>query len=250
MSDKRQATTGAWVAPQPVTMQPETQATRTPTTRGDISTGRALGFLALAVLVASALGYLAFAYIDINAALAVFVTMVLLVFFPLFAFDMLASTGYLHRRAELGVESAKIDLAIIQASGVNESQDQAIRQLQADVTAIKKQIAGLRTIEIHDRGESKTITLRDDTDAVIDVWLTQTMFDTAGKLIGVHPSGVLRVPYPYKGTDEQSRKAHSRMTGAGLIAMRQKGNNYAWIGPSTLHETMDALAPLRDEDED
>ena len=54
MTDKRQATTGAWAAPQP--MQPETSATRTPSVRGEISTGRILGFLALAVMVALAAG--------------------------------------------------------------------------------------------------------------------------------------------------------------------------------------------------
>ena len=71
MSDKRQATQAAWVAPQP--MPPETSATRTPSVRGEISTGRILGFLALAVMVALAVGYLALTFFDINVALAVFV---------------------------------------------------------------------------------------------------------------------------------------------------------------------------------
>lgn len=252
MSDKRQATTPsapAWVPAQTPPMM-QGQMSARPTHKGEISTGRVLGFLALAFVVAIAIGYLAFAFFGVNVALAAFVIVILAVFAPFYLVDSAMSSGLLHRRAELGVESAKIDLAIIQASGINESQDAAIKALQADVTALKKQLASMRTIEIHDRGESRTVSLRDDTDAAIDVWLAQTMFDTSGRLVGVHPSGVLKVPYPFKGPDENSRKAHSRLTSAGLIVMRQKGNNYAWIGPDTLHATMDALAPLRDDEDD
>lgn len=250
MSDKRQATTtGAWVAPQP--MAPETAATRTPSVRGEISTGRILGFLALAVMVALAVGYLAFSAWGVNAGLAWFVVLLLAVFSPFFVVDSAMSSGLLHRRAELGVESAKIDLEIIRAATLNEAQDAAIRALQSEVTAIKRQIANLRTIEIRDRDGSRTVSLRDEVDTSIDVWLTQTIFDAAGRLVGAHQSGVLRQAYPFKGTDEQSRAANVRLQSAGLVKVRQPGNQYAWTGPATLHEAMDALAPLRgDEDED
>ena len=248
MTDKRQATTGAWVAPQP--MPPETAATRTPSVRGEISTGRILGFLALAFFVAIALAWLAYKFFDVNVALAIFVVALLGVFSPFFVVDSAMSSGLLHRRAELGVESAKIDLEIIRAAQLNEAQDLAIRALQQEVTAIKKQIANLRTIEIRDRDGSRTVSLRDEVDTSIDVWLTQTIFDVTGRLVGAHQSGVLKQAYPFKGTDEQSRAANVRLQSAGLVKVRQPGNQYAWTGPATLHEAMDALAPLRGDGDD
>ncbi len=250
MTDKRQATTtGAWVAPQP--MPPETAATRTPSVRGEISTGRILGFLALAFFVAMAMAWLAYTFFDVNVALAIFVVALLGVFAPFFVVDSAMSSGLLHRRAELGVESAKIDLEIIRAAQLNEAQDAAIRALQSEVTKIKKQIANLRTIEIRDRDGRRTVTLRDEVDTAIDVWLTQTMFDVTGRLVGAHPSGVIRDKYPFGGKGEDGRAANVRLQSAGLVKIRQPGNQYAWTGPATLHEAMDALAPLRgDEDDD
>jgi hypothetical protein len=253
MSDKRQqATAAGWVSATPVAIESAQaqQRNNAPTFRGATDGLKITVFFALAVIIGGAVGYLVFLVASVQVAVAVFVLTVLVVFVPLFVFTLLTESGYLHRKSEESVELAKIDLATIQSMSINEAQDASIRQLQVDVTNIKKQIAGLRTIEIHDRESSRTVSLRDDVDAAIDVWLAQTMFDTAGRLVGVHPSsGVLRVPYPYKGTDENSRQAHSRLTGAGLIVMRQKGNQYAWIGPVTLNETLDALAPLRDDED-
>ncbi len=252
MSDRRQqATQAGWVAATPVSIESSQaqQRNNAPTFRGATDGLKISVFFALAVIIGGAVGYLVYLLAGVQVAVAVFVMIVLVVFVPLFVFTLLTESGYLHRKSEESVELAKIDLATIQSMSINEAQDAAIKQLQVDVTTIKKQVAGMRTIEIHDRDSSRTVSLRDDVDAAIDVWLAQAMFDAAGRLAGVHRSGVLKVPYPFKGTDENSRKAHSRLQGAGLVVMRQPGNQYAWIGPATLHEAMDALAPLR-EDED
>ena len=243
MSDKRQATTGAWVSPQPVTI--ETRETTTPTHKGEISQWRTGVFFMLAFAVALCGAWLAFTWSGVTVALSVFVLALLLVFVPLYAWDSMLSSGFLHHKIKVALDQSVVDLETIKAVGVNEAQDAAIRQLQADVTAIKKQLANMRTIEIHDKDGSRTVSLRDDIDAAIDVWLTGKMFDTSGRLVGVHPSGVIKDKYPFSGKDDASRQANVRL--GGLVKVRQPGNQYAWIGPSTLTETMDALAPLRDE---
>ncbi len=246
---KQQQTTqsASWVSPQPLVME---QPSAKPTHKGEISTGRILGFLLLSFVVAIAVSYLTWSAWGVNMALAVFVLVLLSTFSPFYLMDSMLSSGYLHRRSELSIDSARVDLEIIRAAQLNEAQDLAIRALQKDVTAIKKQIANLRTIEIRDRDGSRTVSLRDEVDTAIDVWLTQTMFDVTGRLVGAHPSGVIRDKYPFGGKGEDGRAANVRLQSAGLVKVRQPGNQYAWSGPTTLHEAMDALAPLRgDEDE-
>ncbi len=105
MTDKRQ-TTGAWVAPVAVQSE-QSQTGHAPTHKGEISTGRILGFLALSFAVAAALGWLAFTVWGANVALAVFVIIVLVTFTPYFLIDSVLSSGYWHERARLIVEDTK-----------------------------------------------------------------------------------------------------------------------------------------------
>lgn len=234
MTDKRQATTqAAWVASQP--MQPETSATRTPSVRGEISTGRILGFLALAVMVALAVGYLAFAAWGINAGLAWFVVLLLTVFTPFFLVDSAMSSGLLHRRAELNVELAKVDLATLEAARINEAQQAQLNEIYDTLAIFDERLKAVETIKVVDQTGARHIPKHDNVDIRIAAWLHQTMFDANGMLVGAHKSGHLIGPYPFKGDEEEAQTAHRRLVKATLIG--KAGNNYTWIGPSTLSAT-------------
>ena len=231
MTDKRQAATpGAWVAPQP--MAPETAATRTPSVRGEISTGRILGFLALAVMVALAVGYLAFVFFDVNVALAVFVVALLGVFAPFFVVDSAMSSGLLHRRAELNVELAKVDLATLEAARINEAQQAQLNEIYDSLAMFDERLKAVETIKVVDQNGTRHVAKHDNVDIRIAAWLHQTMFDANGMLVGAHKSGHLVGAYPFKGDDEEAQTAHRRLLKAGLVG--KAGHNFTWTGPNVL----------------
>ncbi len=141
MDKRQQATAAGWVsrdAPVSIESAQSQQRNNAPTFRGATDGLKITVFFALAVIIGGAVGYLVFLLAGVQVAVAVFVLIVLVVFVPLFVFTLLTESGYLHRKSEESVELAKIDLATIQSMAINESQDAAIRQLQVDVTTIKK----------------------------------------------------------------------------------------------------------------
>ncbi len=243
MGDKRQATQAAWFASQP--MPPETSATRTPSVRGEISTGRILGFLALAVMVALAVGYLAFAAWGVNAGLAWFVVLLLAVFSPFFVVDSAMSSGLLHRRSELSVEMAKIDLATLEAANINAAQQEQIEQLWDAINAIDERIKAMSTVRIVGKDGARDVPKYDDIDGNIERWL-MTLFDANGRMVGAHASGSLKGPYPFKGDSDEAQQAHMRLVRAGLVGRNEVSKQFTWIGPPVLSETRTRLQKARD----
>lgn len=245
MSDKRQATTsGAWMGPVQIESNSQSEHGRTPTHKGEISAWRVTVFFVLAVLVALALGYLAMVAWGINVALAVGVLVLLAVFVPLFGFDTLASTGYLHRRLETIVELDKIALATRQAGAINQEQQEAIELIWKELDLQRHQIQSLQTVRVHDKAGARDIPKRDEIDMSIDSWLAQEVFDANGMLAGVHPSGVLKGKYRFRGNDERSVQAHQRLVRAALISIRNPGNQYMWTGGQTLSDARRKLAEV------
>lgn len=229
MTDKRQTT--AYVPPQQ--MPPQAQmVTRQPTARGEISTGRVIGFLVLAFVVACAFSWVAFAAWGVSAALAVFVVVLLGVFTPYFMWDSAVSSGFMHRRSELSVEMAKIDLATIEASRINEAQEEQLKDIYETLKHFDERIKAVETIRIEGMDGVRHVAKHDNVDIKIGAWLHQTMFDANGMLCGAHKSGHLIGPYPFKGDEEEAQTAHKRLLRAGLVG--KAGNNYTWTGPNTL----------------
>lgn len=235
MPDKRQATTsGAWVAPQPVT-QTEQFVTRTPTVKGATDGLKITVFFALAVIVGASIGYIVSLFAGITVAVAVFVLTVLGVFVPLFVFTLLTESGFLHRRIETNVELAKIDLATLEAARINEAQQEQLNEIYDTLAQHDERIKAVETIRVTDQDGTRHVAKHDNVDIRIGAWLHQTMFDANGMLCGAHPAGHLKGPYPFKGDDEESQTAHRRLLQAGLVG--KSGNNYTWTGPRTLSAT-------------
>lgn len=252
MSDKRATASAApnWVQPQPQPTTPGQMSAR-PTHKGEISTGRVLGFLMLAFAVASAIGYLAFTAWGVNAALAWFVIVLLGVFTPYFLIDSAMSSGYLHHKAEIGLnekkvelDDKKVDLAILHEAQLNVAQQAAIEAIQDEIALVWEQIDALKTVRIQDRDGIRIVAKHDEIDSAIDSWLSKSMFDAKGQLVGAHPSGVLKQAYPFKGNDNRSQLAHQRLMTARLVDVRKPSNQYAWVGPRTLTDTKRILERL------
>mgnify|MGYP000907602650 CR=1 FL=1 len=234
MSDKRQSTTsGAWVSPQPVTI--ETRETTTPTHKGEISQWRTGVFFVLAFAVALCGAWLAFTWSGVTVALSVFVLALLFVFVPLYAWDSMLSSGFMHRRSELSVEMAKIDLATLEAARINEAQQEQLNEIYDTLAQHDERIKAVETIRVTDQDGTRHVAKHDNVDIRIAAWLHQTMFDANGMLCGAHPAGHLKAAYPFKGDDEEAQTAHRRLLKAGLVG--KTGNNYTWTGPNTLSAT-------------
>lgn len=234
MSDKRQTTQSAsWVAPQPVH---EAQlVTKAPTVRGEISGLRTGIFFALAIVVGGAFAYLAWSVWGAMVAVAVFVLALLLTFAPFYLWDSAVSSGFMHRRSELSVEMAKIDLATLEAARINEAQQEQLNEIYDTLAQFDERLKAVETIRVTDQDGTRHVPKHDNIDIRIGAWLHQTMFDANGMLCGAHPAGHLKAAYPFKGDEEESRTAHARLLRAGLIG--KTGNNYTWTGPKTLSAT-------------
>lgn len=239
MADKRQSTTGAWVSPVAIESTQQ-HSQREPSVKGEISSWRVTVFFALAVIVALALGYLAFVAWGVYVALAVAVLVVLLVFVPLFGFDTLASTGYLHRRLEAIVELDKIALATKQATAINKEQQEQLEQLWEAIAHIDERLKLLETVDIHDKTGTRSVPKYDDVDAAIGRWLA-SLFDPNGQMVGAHRSGALKEKYPFKGDGDMEKQAHYRLVRAGLVGQNATSKQYTWVGPATLSETRKRL---------
>ena len=238
---KQQQTTN-YVAPQPAMIE---QPSAKPTHTGEISTGRILGFLALAFAVAIALSYLALAAWGVNVALAVFVLALLATFTPFFLVDSMLSSGYLHRRSELAIDDKWADLEIIKAANVNAEQQEQIEQLWDAIGAIDERIKALSTVRIVGKDGTRDVPKYDDIDGNIERWIA-TLFDGNGKMVGAHASGSLKAAYPFKGDSEEAQQAHMRLVRAGLVGRNEVSKQYTWIGPPVLSETRTRLQKARD----
>ena len=236
--------------------QPETVKTQqsrpanTPSNRGEISGWRTGVFFILAIIVATAIGTLAYMAFGIVPALLVFVVALLATFTPFYVWDASVSSGYSHRRMELVAEDNKsrdaVQIALANANVINNEQELKIATMQDDILTLQQAVESLRTVTITDRSGSRVIPAHDDIDMSITAWLSQSVFGPNGMLAGVHEkSGVLKGKYPFSGKDERSIAAHTRLTRAGLVDVRQPGNQYAWIGPITLSETRRKLTPVK-----
>ena len=234
MTDKRQATQAAWVAPQPVMVQ-EQFVTKTPTVKGATDGLKITVFFALAVIVGAAIAYLVYLATTLQIAVAVGVVTVLSVFVPLFAFTLLTESGFLHRRSELNVELAKIDLATLEAARINEAQQAQLNEIYDSLAMFDERLKAVETIRVTDQNGTRHVAKHDNVDIRIAAWLHQTMFDANGMLVGAHKSGHLVGAYPFKGDEEEAQTAHRRLVKAGLIG--KAGNNYTWTGPGTLSAT-------------
>lgn len=241
---KQQQTTqsASWVSPQPLVIE---QPSAKPTHKGEISTGRILGFLLLSFVVAIAVSYLTWSAWGVNVALAVFVLVLLSTFSPFYLMDSMLSSGYLHRRSELSIDSARVDLEIIRASNVNAEQQEQIEQLWDSIHALDERIKALSTVRITGKGGARDIPKFDDIDGNIDRWIA-TLFDANGKMVGAHASGSLKAAYPFKGDSDEAQQAHMRLIRAGLVGRNEVSKQFTWIGPPMLSETRTRLQKARD----
>lgn len=245
MADKR-ATTGAWVAPQP---EPVQAPQRQPTYKGETSGLRFMWLFALAFFVALAVAVVAWeVWHMVIVSFSLFAVALLGVFVPVYRWDMEVSTGLRHRRMELRAEDYKSQdaLAIANATIMNEEQQAQIAQMKDDILALQQAVESLRTVTITDRSGSRIIPAHDDIDMLIVAWLSQSVFGPDGMLTGVYEkSGVIKGKYPFSAKDERNTAAHQRLVRAGLVDVRQPGNQYVWKGPITLSETRRKLTPTK-----
>jgi hypothetical protein len=244
MNDKRQATTGAWVAPQPEQIQ-ATQ--RQPTYKGETSGLRFVWLFALAFFVALAVAVVAWELWHMMiVSFGLFAISIYGVFVPVYRWDMEVSTGLRHRRMELRAEDYKSQDAVAIATAaatVNNEQQVQIEQLWNANRLFDERLKAVEVYRVQDRKGVREIPRHDEFDMAIDGWLAQFMFDANGVLVGSYPAGHIKKAFPFTAKDERGRQCFARLTTAGLIG--KAGNNYTWTGPKTLTETQQKLAPGR-----
>jgi hypothetical protein len=244
--DKRQSTAAGWVSPVAIQAEQSQQQGRNPSFRGETNGLRITIFFALAFCVALALGWLAYTWWGMAAALAMFVALILVVFVPLYWWDSMVSTGYLHRRAELINESEKtwaaLETTALTASQINDQQQAQIEQIWTAIHHIDERLKAQDTIKIQSRDGVRHVAKHDEIDSDIDRWLA-SMFDANGQMVGAHPSGSLKGPYPFKGDGDAPRQAHQRLIRAGLVGQNATSKQYVWTGPMTLSEARKRLYP-------
>ncbi len=246
--NKQQSTQAGWVSAQPqVTVQSESTQGHNPTHKGEISNWRVGVFFVLALAVALALGWLAMAW-GMTAAIAVFVVVLLGVFAPFYLIDSVLSSGYLHERARLIVESEKTQAAdraaLFSATTINAEQQAQLEQLWTAIHHIDERLKALDTIKIQSRDGVRTVAKHDDIDSDIDRWMA-SMFDANGQIVGIFPSGVIKDKYPFKGESDAAKAAHHRLIKAGLVGRNETSKQYTWVGPMTLSETRKRLYPAK-----
>ena len=156
MSDKRQSTTG--FVPPVQQLPPQAQfVTKTPTVRGATDGLKITVFFALAVIVGVAIAYLVYLASTVPIAVAVGVVTVLSVFVPLFVFTLLTESGFLHRRSELNVELAKIDLATLEAARINEAQQAQLNEIYDSLAMFDERLKAVETIRVTDQNGTRHV---------------------------------------------------------------------------------------------
>lgn len=241
MSDKRQqATAAGWVSP--VAVQSENTQGHAPTHKGEISNWRVGVFFVLALAVALALAWLAMTW-GTTPAVAVFVVALLVVFTPFYLIDSVLSSGYWHERARLIVEDNKTFAAVQTASQVNAEQQAAISQLWKANQLLDERLKAVETIRVQDNKGVRYVAKHDEFDMAIDSWLSQTMFDANGVLVGTHSNGQIKTAFPFRTKDDRGQQCYARLVAAQLVGKR--GSNYTWTGPQSLVEALQWLAPGR-----
>lgn len=97
-------------------------------------------------------------------------------------------------------------------------------------------------VVIQDNQGARTIDKYEPVDAMIAKFLTEQIFDAAGRFVGVHPNGQIKRAFPFKqGTGGANDAAYERSVRLGLVRRDERGN-YLYRGPKHL---ADALALLR-----
>jgi hypothetical protein len=160
--------------------------------------------------------------------------------------DLMFATGYLHKREEQATERQRIRAALVDAAVINASQDEALAIIWEEIRRVNGRLDAMEVITVTERGgRARTVAKTDTGDLRIQQWLTSEIFDSAGRLVGVHPNGQIKRSFPFKENsgDEEAVAAWRRLAGAGLVG--RNGVNYMWLGPQTLPA---ALAKLKAAD--
>ena len=213
-----------------------------PSFRGEVDSKRVIVFFIFACLLAAGSGALAY-NLGLSLIITIIISMLVLAvaFVPLYRWDAQISTGYLHKREEQTTERLRIDAAMLDAVAINAEQSQQIAMVFDELRRLDERINAIDAIRVIDNTGTKVINKNDPVDSLIQQWLARAIFDSAGRLAGIHPNGQIKSAMPFKETSQEdnAKTAYRRLIAAGLIG--REGNNYIWIGPSTLSQTIRKL---------
>jgi hypothetical protein len=217
--------------------QPQRMEAR-PSWEGRSDVGRLLVFVALGI----AAGVIAYFVVEIDRLPALLLGLLLVVL--LWLVDNLFSTGYLHKQAEQRTEQMRIRAAMMDAAAVNEAQDEAMQLLWQEIQKLHQRLDAMDTFTVSDGRTVRQVHKADTADLRIRQWLTTDVFNANGAMVGVHPNGQLKraVPFKESAATDEDKAAYRRLVAAGLLG--RSGNNYVWVGPSTLPLALDKLARL------
>lgn len=202
--------------------------------------GRLMVFVVLGCLV----GAVAFYWVGVDRLLSLLLGVVVLII--LWAVDLAFTTGFTHKLIEQRTEQQRIMAALVDAAAVNTAQDELFELMWANIRNIEAKLEAMDTIKVHEQGRTREIMKMDAIDIRIKTWITEKIFDSVGKLAGVHSNGQIKQAVPFKSSapeDSEELQAYERLVRAGLLGRR--GDNYIWTGPLTLTDTFKKLEAMR-----
>ncbi len=220
---------------------PPQQMERRPTFEGQApNVGRLMVFVVLGVVVGAA----AFYFVGLDRLWSLSLALVFVV--SMWCVDLAFTTGFTHKLIEQRTEQQRIMAALVDAAAVNTAQDELFEMMWAELKRLDMRIDTMETFRVSDGRTTREVLKIDSTDLRIKAWLTGEIFDKAGQLVGAYDNGQIKRAVPFKesskeGTEEAA--AYARLVRAGLLAKR--GDNYIWIGPLTLTETIRKLEAMR-----
>lgn len=194
--------------------------------------------LLLLLVVSVGLGTLLHWWVGMDKATTVAAAVAL--FLVTWLVELVFSTGFLHKREEQRTEQLRIRGAMMEAIAVNEAQEERLDFLWEEIQRLGIRFDAMDAIRIHEGSNMRVIPKQDALDLQLKAWITGTIFDKMGVVVGAHPNGQLKKAMPFKQRDGDEGAGYRRLTALGLVSKR--GDNYFWIGPTTLALTLERMS--------